>query len=123
MFDPANDPAKSPIADLGFARLDLTRAERTGDPEVIYGLGKTPEQIIRALGTLAEHHDRAVLATRVTPEAQAAIQRELPQARVDPLARTATLGPLPSPRGLVVVLSAGTVDGPVAAEAMVSART
>ena len=51
--------------DLGFARVDLDRAARTGDAEVVYGEGKTPEQIVSILTTLHSHHpDRAVLATR-----------------------------------------------------------
>ena len=58
------------IADLGFARVDLERAARTGDPEVVYGAGKTPQQVASILATLHERHpERAVLATRLSPEA------------------------------------------------------
>ena len=54
------------FADLGFARVDTHRAARTGDPEVVYGAGKTAEQSVDLLGTLhAAHPDRAVLATRL----------------------------------------------------------
>ncbi len=109
--------------DLGFARLDTDRAARTGDPEVIYGRGKTPSQIVQSMKTLAAEHNRAILATLLSPDAQAAIAAELPDAQLDPVARTAVLGPLPTPRGLVLVIAAGTSDGPVAAEALVTART
>ncbi|MCW2832709.1 MAG: circadian phase modifier CpmA, partial [Nocardioides sp.] len=62
-------------ADLGFARIDLDRAARTGDPEVVYGAGKTPEQVVAILTTLHERHpDRAVLATRLSPQAMDAAE-------------------------------------------------
>ncbi len=110
-------------ADLGWARLDLDRAARTGDPEVVYGAGKTPEQVAAILLRLAESHpDRAVLATRLGPEAREVVTATVPGAVVDDLAGCATLGPLPEPAGTVVVVSAGTSDGPVAAEAALTAR-
>jgi pyridinium-3,5-biscarboxylic acid mononucleotide synthase len=110
-------------ADLGWARLDLGREARTGDPEVVYGAGKTPEQVAAILRRLSEAHpDRAVLATRLTPEAMAAVTAGVPGAAVDDVARCATVGPLPEPAGTVVVVSAGTSDGPVAAEAALTAR-
>jgi NCAIR mutase (PurE)-related protein len=107
--------------DLGFARVDLDRAARTGDGEVVYGAGKTPEQIVSILTTLHRHHpDRAVLATRLSAEAMHAV--EAVGAHVDRVARAATLGPLPTARGTVAVVSAGTSDAPVAAEAVLTAR-
>ena len=107
--------------DLGFARVDLDRAARTGDAEVVYGAGKSPEQVVAILRTLHEKHpDRAVLATRLSDEALHAV-REL-DADVDLIARAASLGPLPQPTGTVAVISAGTSDGPVAAEAALTAR-
>jgi pyridinium-3,5-biscarboxylic acid mononucleotide synthase len=111
------------IADLGYARLDTARAARTGDPEVVYGAGKTPEQVVEILRVLREAHpDRAVLATRLADEAVEAVAAAHPEALVDDLARAATLGPLPVPRGAVAVVSAGTADGSVAAEAALTAR-
>ncbi len=107
--------------DLGFARVDLDRAARTGDAEVVYGAGKTPDQVVAILRTLhAKHPDRAVLATRLSDAALHAV-REL-DADVDLVARAATLGPIPEPTGTVAVISAGTSDAPVAAEAALSAR-
>ncbi len=109
-------------ADLGFARVDLDRAERTGDAEVVYGAGKTPAQLVAILSALhARHPDRAVLATRLPDEAVTAVG-DLDGARLHLSARAVTLGPLPEPRGSVVVVSAGTSDGPVAAEAALTAR-
>jgi pyridinium-3,5-biscarboxylic acid mononucleotide synthase len=107
--------------DLGFARLDTDRANRTGDPEVVYGSGKTPAQIVELLGRLhASHPDRAVLATRLSDDATAAIGADLPAATIDNVARAAWLGPLPEPRGRVCIVSAGTSDARVAREAAVT---
>ena len=105
-------------ADLGFARVDLERAARTGDPEVVYGAGKTPDQVVAILRTLHDRHpERAVLATRLAPDALDAVGQALPDAVIDVVARAATLGPLPEPSGTVAVVAAGTSDAPVAAEA------
>ena len=97
--------------------MDLDRADRTGDPEVVFGPGKTPAQIVDALSHLHRAHpDRAVLATRTTAEARAACRAALPAARIDDIGRTVTLGPTPPPAGLVAVVCAGTSDLPVAHE-------
>src|SRR5262245_34927617 len=83
----------SGVTDLGFARLDTDRAARTGDPEVVFGEGKTPEQIVAALGALHEAHpDRSILATRLSEAALEECAERLPDARVDPVGRTAVLG-------------------------------
>jgi pyridinium-3,5-biscarboxylic acid mononucleotide synthase len=115
-----SDPDRT--ADLGFARVDVDRAERTGDPEVVYGAGKTPEQVVAILRTLHDRHPgRAVLATRLTPEALEVVRAELPEAARHDIARAVTLGPLPTARGTVAVISAGTSDAPVAAEVALTA--
>jgi NCAIR mutase (PurE)-related protein len=116
--DSAPAGSRPPALDLGYARLDLDRASRTGDPEVVYGEGKTPAHIVELLTRLhAAHPDRSVLATRLSDEAVAVIEAELVDARVDDVARACTLGPLPAPRGRVAVVSAGTSDAKVAQEA------
>jgi pyridinium-3,5-biscarboxylic acid mononucleotide synthase len=121
--DHADDRADPGIHDLGYARLDTDRARRTGDPEVVYGAGKTPEQLVGILRSLhAAHPERAVLATRLTDEAMKAIEAEVPGSVLDREARAATVGPLPEPAGTVAVVSAGTSDAPVAAEAALTAR-
>ncbi len=119
----ADDGFQGGIHDLGYARLDTDRAARTGDPEVVYGAGKAPEQVVEILRTLHDAHpDRAVLATRLTEQATDAVVAALPDAVPDPVARCVTLGPLPTARGTVAVVSAGTSDAPVAAEAALTAR-
>ena len=110
-------------ADLGFARVDVDRARRTGDPEVVYGEGKTAEQIVQILSTLhSKHPERAVLATRLSEDAQALVADRLPQSEVDPVARAAVVGPLPAAHGSVAIIAAGTSDASVAAEAALTAR-
>ena len=111
------------IHDLGYARLDIDRATRTGDPEVIYGAGKSSAQVVELLCALHEAHpDRAVLATRLEPDAMAAVRAEVPDAVVQEDARACTVGPLPIPQGHVGVVAAGTSNAPVALEAAVTAR-
>jgi NCAIR mutase (PurE)-related protein len=108
--------------DLGWARPDVHRALRTGDPEVVYGAGKTPEQVVALLRRLADANDHAVLATRLSAESLERVRRELPEAVLDKTAATAYLGQLPEARGQVVVVAAGTSDLPVATEAAITAR-
>ncbi|MCW2785144.1 MAG: circadian phase modifier CpmA [Marmoricola sp.] len=110
-------------ADLGFARLDVDRARRTGDPEVVYGAGKTPEQVVAILTTLHDANPtRAVLATRLDDAAIDLVGVRLPEARLDRVARAVTLGPLPAPVGTVAIIAAGTSDAPVAAEAALTVQ-
>jgi NCAIR mutase (PurE)-related protein len=117
------DAPLSGYADLGFARLDSHRGVRTGDPEVVYAAGKSPAQTVRLLQALAEQPgDRPAVATRLPDEALAAAREAFPTALVDDTARCAAVGPLPEPLGLVCVVSAGTSDAPVAAEAAFVAR-
>jgi hypothetical protein len=112
------------FTDLGFARLDDNRGIRTGDPEVVYGAGKTPEQIVTLLAALHERSPaRPALATRLNPEAIAAVTDAFGDAAVDTVARCAAVGPSATPVGTVAVVSAGTSDEPVAAEAAFVART
>ncbi len=109
------------ILDLGFARLDVERSSRTGIPEVVYAAGKPPEQVVACLAGLLET-ERAALATRVGTEAAQAIRTRWPQASIDPIARCALVGPLSTEMGRVAVVSAGTSDASVAAEASFVAR-
>jgi NCAIR mutase (PurE)-related protein len=103
--------------DLGFARLDLDRAARTGDPEVVFGSGKTPEQIVAALQALSKAHDgRAILATRAGPEARELCRELIAGAEIDDEAQTVIVGQLTEPHGTVAIVCAGTADLPVARE-------
>lgn len=111
------------FTDLGFARLDSHRAMRTGDPEVVYAAGKTTDQVLALLHALAQQQpNRPALATRLVDEALEAVRSEFPDAQVDPVARCAAVGPTPIAAGAVTVVSAGTSDEPVAAEAAFVAR-
>jgi len=108
-------------ADLGFARLDLDRAERTGTPEVVYAAGKTPEQTVACLAALLDDGARAdgralAWATRVDAPTAAAVRERWPDAVIDEAARCVFVGQLPAPVGSVLVITAGTSDGSVAAE-------
>lgn len=104
------------IADVGFARLDLDRARRTGTPEVVYAAGKTAEQTVACLAALLDGGAAPAWATRVDDATAAAVRERWPDAVVDREARCVFVGGLPEPVGQVLVLTAGTSDGPVAAE-------
>ena len=104
-------------ADLGFARLDLSRPRRTGMGETIYCPGKTAEQLVAILRAFAEA-DQAVLGTRCTPEQARAVTEAGLAADYDATGRTLILGSSAAPTlGRVIVLTGGTADVPVAEEA------
>jgi hypothetical protein len=110
------------VTDLGFARLDIERATRTGDPEVVFGQGKTPEQVVTALRALHDAHPgRAILATRLSEAAIEECGERLPEAEVDPVGRTAVIG-AGEMRGRVAVVAAGTSDLPVVRECATTIR-
>ncbi|MEW2467999.1 nickel pincer cofactor biosynthesis protein LarB [Streptomyces sp. NPDC046994] len=111
------------VHDLGFARLDTDRAARTGDAEVVYGAGKTPEQLVAIVRALKiTHDDRPVLVTRVTAEGLEALSAAFPGLTNNERAACVMVGEAPAAVGRVAVLSAGTSDGSVAAEAAFVAR-
>jgi NCAIR mutase (PurE)-related protein len=103
-------------ADIGFARLDLDREARTGTPEVVYAAGKTPAETVACLAALLDGGARLAFATRVDDATSDAVRERWSDARIDAAARVAFVGEVPDPEGNVVVLTAGTSDGPVAAE-------
>jgi NCAIR mutase (PurE)-related protein len=107
--------------DLGFARVDHTRELRQGFPEVVFGLGKTPEQIA-AIASEIVGHGHTLLVTRASDEAFAAVQKHVPGATFQPVARTITYRQrdVQPGRGTVLVAAAGTSDLPVAEEACVT---
>jgi len=112
-----------PVLDLGHTRLDTHRELRCGQPETIFGAGKTPTQLVEIAQAVLEHHDR-LLITRVSEEAAGLLRTEVPRTVHDELARTVTVEPKnpTEAEGLVVVVSAGTSDAAVAAEACVTLR-
>lgn len=109
-------------ANLGFAKADLSRATRCGIPEIIYGEGKTPEQV-RALAVALHQRGEPVMATRVAPEHMAAVRTSFPQAQYHETARIVIVPGTPPARliGRIAVVCAGTSDLPVAEEAAVTA--
>jgi NCAIR mutase (PurE)-related protein len=108
------------FTDLGFARVDHHRGVRTGDPEVVYGAGKTPGQVVEIVRSLVAHGARPALVTRASTETVDAIREEWPDAAYD--AGCVAVGALPRARGTVAVVTAGTSDEPVAGEAAFVAR-
>lgn len=113
----------APVADLGFAQVDLHRALRKGFPEVIFGAGKTPAQVVQIATKLAAH-EQNVLITRVTSEHVRALKRKFNNAKHHETARCVTIEkkPLPKRTGTIAVICAGTSDLPVAEEAAVTAE-
>jgi pyridinium-3,5-biscarboxylic acid mononucleotide synthase len=102
---------------LGFARVDLDRENRQGLPEVVYGPGKEPGQIRDIVATLLTHNTGPVLVTRVDGETAGAVLAEVPGGRYDAEARLLVWRPAAGGGFTVAVATAGTSDGPVAAEA------
>ena len=129
----AREIAGRPLERLAFATVDHQRSLRAGFPEVVFGQGKTPEQLVAILSRLARR-DQVVLATRVDEAGRAAALRAFPHAEIHAGARCVVLrAPRAKSRarragarrpaiGNVLVLCAGTADLPVAEEAMVTAR-
>jgi len=111
------------IDDLGFARIDLDRGRRSGFPEVILGVGKTPAQIAAIAGRLVDHGE-ALLVTRASREAFDAVQQVVPGATFHETARAITFkqGDIPPGKGTILIACAGTSDLPVAEEAAVTAE-
>lgn len=110
--------------DIGFANLDLDRAQRQGFAEVVYCTGKTSEQIAQIMLRLSKHSEN-VLATRATVENFQAVANVLPKAKYDPVARAITLEgnvTVTYPDKKILVITAGTSDIPVAEEAAITAR-
>ena len=112
----------APVADLGFAQVDMHRALRKGFPEVIFGSGKTPQQVV-AIATKLVEQEGNVLVTRITPEHARVLKKKFKVARYHELARCVTIEkkPLPKRPGTIVVICAGTSDLPVAEEAALTA--
>jgi pyridinium-3,5-biscarboxylic acid mononucleotide synthase len=113
-----------PFEDLGFAKVDHHRALRQGMPEVILAEGKTPRQTAEIFSRLAAHGGN-VLATRATEDQYRAVAAKVSKAEYRPLARAIVLkrDRKRYGKGVIVVVSAGTSDIPVAEEAVVTAET
>jgi NCAIR mutase (PurE)-related protein len=116
--------AHMPFVDTSHARVDTHRALRQGLPEVVYGPGKSAEQIAEVV-RVQRDAGLSVLVTRVEPDTVAQLRARLPGGEHDAAGRLLWYGPAQVPevgKGLVLVVSAGTSDLPVAAEAAGVAR-
>jgi pyridinium-3,5-biscarboxylic acid mononucleotide synthase len=118
--------AEAPFERMAFATLDHQRALRVGFPEVVFGQGKTPDQVVAIVGRLAARH-RVILATRVDDAGRAALARAFPNAEIHDRARVVVVQRRPAAsssagKGRVLVVCAGTADLPVAEEALLTAR-
>ncbi|HWI19908.1 MAG TPA: nickel pincer cofactor biosynthesis protein LarB [Vicinamibacterales bacterium] len=113
---------EQPYEDLGFAKVDHHRSVRQGFPEVVLGLGKTPDQVASISKQIAAK-GHPLLVTRATEEAWEAVRTVVPGAEFHAVARCITLkGDCPKGKGTIVLCSAGTSDIPVAEEAAVTAE-
>ena len=110
-----------PFVDLGFAKPDLHRGLRQGVPEVIYGEGKTPEQIDKITISLLDGGQKTVLRTRLSSEKASVLKTSI---KYYDVARIGVAGVIPGPsaKGTIVVATGGTSDLPVAEEAAVTAE-
>jgi len=114
--------AVEPTESLGFATLDHHRALRQGFPEVVYGAGKTTDQICEIARRIVARGD-AVLVTRIAEDAATRLAASLPNVELNALGRTAYIASESPPArgtGTVAVVTAGTSDLPVAEEASVT---
>ena len=114
---------QAPFEDLGFARVDHHRAIRQGVPEVVFGPGKTPNQVAVIAERLV-NAGHSLLVTRTDRAAFEAVSGRVTGAKFHELARTITLalGEIPAGRGTIAIAAAGTADLPVAEEAAVCAE-
>jgi NCAIR mutase (PurE)-related protein len=113
----------APFEDLGFARVDTHREVRQGFPEVILGLGKSPEQVA-AIAQRIVARGQALLVTRADLAAYDAVRAVVPEAAYHGQARAITLvqGQIPPGRGTILITCAGTSDLAVAEEAAITAE-
>ena len=112
-----------PFQDLGYAKIDHHREVRQGQPEIIYGAGKTTEQIVGIASAMLERGQKLVLITRIDQKAADEIGR-IHALDYNAPGRIGVIGELPEPDGdgTVVVATGGTSDIPVAEEAAVTAE-
>ncbi|HZT52940.1 MAG TPA: nickel pincer cofactor biosynthesis protein LarB [Gaiellaceae bacterium] len=115
--------ATLPARDLVFARVDVHRELRQGAPEAVLADGKTPEQAVAIVTALLDGGAGSVLVTRAEADVREAVQARVPGAEADERARAVWVArSLPPARGRVVMVSAGTSDGPVLHEARIRAQ-
>ncbi len=114
---------KAPFEDIGYAKVDLHRNIRQGAAEVIYGAGKTPEQMLGIIESMEKNGQKRILITRLSPEAAEVICGVCPM-DYHRQAKVGIIGEMPEPDGIgkIVVATGGTSDIPVAEEAALTAQ-
>ena len=112
-----------PFRELGYAKVDLHRKLRQGAAEVVYGAGKTPDQIAGIVRAMLDAGQTRILVTRLSPEKAEALKTEIDFAYYE-IPKIGVVGTLPEPSGIgpVVVATGGTSDMPVAEEAALTAE-
>lgn len=112
-----------PYKDMGFAKLDTHRGIRQGMAEVIYGAGKTKEQILKIAQAMLTEQEKTVLITRMSQEAADYVKQYL-DLKYDEMSHTGRIGKIPTPDGAgkIVIATGGTSDMPVAEEAALTAE-
>ncbi len=112
-----------PFVDIDYAKVDTHRKHRQGMPEVIYGAGKTPEQIVGIVKAMQDSGEEQILITRLSAE-RAEILKQSIDIKYFEEARIGFLGEAPEADGIgkIVVATGGTSDIPVAEEAAVTAE-
>ena len=114
---------KQPFEDLGYAKVDHHRKIRQGAAEVIYGAGKTPQQILGIIDSMKKDGVKTILITRL-PKDHADVISKTSQIKYDEISRIGIAGDIPEPDGIgsIVVATGGTSDIPVAEEAVLTAE-
>ena len=114
---------KQPFEDIGYAKVDFHRKIRQGAAEVIYGEGKTPEQISGICSTMLTNGQQTILITRLSNEAADALSKKF-ALNYHPQAKIGIIGTVPKPDGIgkIVIATGGTSDIPVAEEAALTAE-
>lgn len=114
---------KAPFEDIDYAKVDLHRGIRQGTAEVIYGAGKTPEQIMGVADVMLKNGNKTILITRLPKDAAEIISAEYDMTYYEQ-ARIGVIGepPTPNGNGRILVATGGTSDIPVAEEAALTAE-
>ncbi len=109
--------------DIGVAKIDTNRSLRRGNGEVIYGAGKTKDQIWKIVETMLEIEENPILITRLDKAVAVELQRQF-QLNYDEISKIGIIGKIPKPdgNGTIVIATGGTSDIPIAQEAALTAE-
>jgi NCAIR mutase (PurE)-related protein len=112
-----------PYEDLGFAKIDNHRIVRKGHPETVYCKGKTDSQIIKIIETM-DKRKHNILATKAEKKVYNAVKKKFPKAEYNELAKTIVIRNFKNKikKAMILIITAGTSDMPVAEEAAVTAE-